>query len=82
MCRTVSFGGTDRWVGNAGFDSLLLKMWANGSFLFPKLDIKSSSQSNPAVMVQLRGEATGTSSFSITVKSLSIMPEETAENFE
>lgn len=58
-----------------------MKMWANGSFLFSKLDIKSS-QSDPAVMVQLRGEATGTWSFSITVKSLSIMSEGGAEKCE
>jgi hypothetical protein len=64
-----------------GLESLLLKMWANGSFLFSKLDIKSS-QSDPAVMVQLRGETTGTWSFSITVKSPSTMSEGTTEKCE
>jgi len=64
-----------------GLESLLQMMWSNGSFLFSKLDIKSS-QSDPAVMVQLRGEATGTWSFSITVKSLSITSEGTTEKCE
>jgi hypothetical protein len=56
-------------------------MWANGSVLFSKLNVKSS-QFDPVVMVQLTGEATGTWSFTITTKPLSIMPEGTAAKCE
>jgi hypothetical protein len=69
-----------RWAMQC-LERLLLKMWANGSFLFSKLDIKSS-QSDPAVMVQLREEATGSGSFAITAKPLSIISEGTTEKCE
>ena len=78
MCRTVSFGDTERWVGNAGFGESNTEDVVKWFLFVFKPDIKSS-QSDPVVMVKLRGEATGTWSFSITVKSLSIMSEGTAE---
>ena len=64
-----------------GLESILQKLWANGSCLFAKLD-SQSSQSDPAVMVQLSRDVTGTWSFSITVKPLSTMSEGTAEKNE
>jgi hypothetical protein len=50
-------------------------------FCFQSLTLRPV-KSNPAVMVQLREEATGTSSFSTTVKSLTIMSEGAAEKCE